>query len=158
MSTTNANLDAALALARAGITVFPVKLIKKSDANWDKLPLIKDWPNNASSDQQQIERWWRAWPGALPGIPCGHNDIILIDADRHGGPDGVEAFAQLCSDLGLELPAHPITQTASNGFHHFFKMPAKRIGNCEGDLPPSINVRGDRGFAVAPGAGRPDGA
>ena len=50
MSTINANLDAALALAGAGISVFPVKLIKKSDANWDKLPLIKDWPNNASSD------------------------------------------------------------------------------------------------------------
>ena len=54
---------------------------------------------------------------------------------------------------------HPQTLTAGGGEHHFYRQPAGRaFGNREGNLPEGINVRGQGGFVVAPGAVRPDGA
>jgi putative DNA primase/helicase len=83
----------------------------------------------------------------------------MLDPDRHGGPDGVEAFAQLvCDEIG-ELPPHPTTQTAGGGFHHIFRQPdGAPIGNQIGNLPAGIDVRGKGGWFVAPGAVRGDGA
>src|SRR4051794_15358941 len=63
------NLDVALALASAGLFVFP--------ANSDKKPLIDRWPLYASSDPAQIRRWWQQSPGALPAIAMGLSGLIV---------------------------------------------------------------------------------
>src|ERR1700733_8213744 len=36
----------------------------------------------------------------LPAIACGRNGLFVIDCDRHGGPDGVEAFKKLVAANG----------------------------------------------------------
>ena len=92
-------------------------------------------------------------PEALPGIELGSTDLLVIDTDQHEtGEDGVSAFASLKAVYADER-SQPKTLTAGLGEHFFFRqVPDNVLGNSEGGLPPGINVRGNGGFVVAPGA------
>jgi Bifunctional DNA primase/polymerase, N-terminal len=90
-----ANLDAALALAAAGIFIFPAKVTLKED-RWAKAPCLKNWQAEASTDPQQIQAWWKQHPHAVPGIELGRSGLLVLDADRHGnGPDGSQRSSSL---------------------------------------------------------------
>jgi hypothetical protein len=149
MKTTN--LAAALALAAAGLKIFP--------AGADKRPLFKKWQEIATTEPDVISEWWRQAPNALPAIPCGPNGLVVIDLDRHGnGVDGVSAFKALveCHD-GL-APSVPMVKTPNNGLHLYFRQPSgKLLGNGRGCLPAGCDVRGVGGFVIGPGALLPDG-
>jgi Bifunctional DNA primase/polymerase, N-terminal/Protein of unknown function (DUF3987) len=145
------NLNAALSLAAAGLPVFP--------AGPDKRPLLVSWQEKASTEEQQIRKWWHAHPAALPAIVVGRAGLVVIDCDRHSdGNDGIEAFNRLMNTNGGNLADVPITKTANGGAHLFFKQPkGEPLGNRRGDLPDGIDVRGMGGFVIAPGAVLPDG-
>jgi RecA-family ATPase len=150
------NLATALELARAGIPVFPAYVLRRFKV-WAKRPCINGWRELATTDEMQIQKWWWQFRRAVPGIELGQAGLVVIDPDRHGnGPDGVEAFAQLCADIG-GIPRHPTTDTPS-GHHHIFKQNGGvPINNGTGGLPPGIDVRGLGGWIVGPGAVLPDG-
>jgi hypothetical protein len=152
------NLAAALDIAADGIPIFPARVdFNKQTNRWDKRPRVKNWQANATTNQEQIRNWWRDFPDALPGIELGRAGCVVIDADRHGGPDGVALFGELVAANG-GLPAHSQTNTPGDGEHHIFGQPkGERFGNGRGALPDGIDVRGDGGWIVAPGAVRPDG-
>jgi len=152
------NLKVALALARAGIRIFPAAVKPTGGSRgWLKQPLIKGWSANASADDQQINGLWRKYPFAVPGIPLEHINGIVIDLDRHGEHDGVEAFNDLVEIHG-PLPNCPVTETPGDGLHLIFRQPfGKRLGNRTGELPAGVDVRGYGGWIVAPGSLRPDG-
>ena len=122
------NLNAALALASAGIKIFP--------AGADKRPLLKGWQDTATSDADTIRTWWDH-VAALPAVPCGKNGLLVIDCDRHGGPDGVEAFRQLVAANGGLPRDIPVVTTPSGGAHLYFKQPpnGEALGNSRGALP-----------------------
>ena len=145
------NLAAALDLAAVGVPVFP--------AGPDKRPLLAGWQKKASTEPEQIRKWWLDHPDALPAIPVGRVGLIVIDCDRHpGGNDGIKAFNRLVSANGGKLVNAPMTKTARGGAHLFFKQAkGKALGNGRGELPDGIDVRGVGGFVIAPGAVLPDG-
>ena len=147
------NLDLALAIADVGLYIFPAE-VRRYGERWLKKPLINGWRRKATTDHEQIRQWWRRFPHAVPGIELGRSDLVIIDNDRHGGPDGVLAFENLVTDHhNGPLPPHPITLTPGNGEHHVFRQrKEKRLGNRRGTLPPGIDVRGAGGWIVAPGA------
>lgn len=144
------SLTAALALASAGIKIFP--------AGADKRPLLKGWQDAATCDEDQINTWFKR-VAALPAIPCGPNNLLVIDCDRHsGGPDGVAAFKSLVAANGGLPPLVPLVKTPNGGLHVYFKQSnGEAFGNGRGSLPPGIDVRGAGGFVIAPGANLPDG-
>src|SRR5262245_47334760 len=144
------NLRAALALAAAGVKVFPTGL--------NRIPLFEGWQEIATTDADTIREWWARAPYALPAVPCGANGLIVVDADRHGGPDGVANFKELVTQHG-GLPAHvPVVKTPRQGFHCYFKQPnGTPLGNGTGELPPGVDVRGEGGYVVAVGATLPNG-
>jgi hypothetical protein len=143
------NRDRALALARAGIAVFP--------CGPDKKPLVK-WRNVASRDVRVIADLWSAHPGALPGIDLGKADLVVLDGDRHGGPDGRLALRQLLlSQNGFDGRAAPTVFTPGNGVHVYFRQNGRSLSNTRGNLPEGIDVRGAGGFAIGPDAALPDG-
>jgi hypothetical protein len=144
------SLSIALAHAEAGLPTFPAKVFWNG-TKWRKRPLVR-WRNGASTNAILIGLWWREFPSALPAIELSRAGLVVLDADRHGGPDGVEALVALG-----ELPSHPIVLTPS-GEHHVFRQPVPMLGNRTGNLPSGIDVRGAGGWIVAPGAVRPDGA
>jgi hypothetical protein len=78
------------------------------------------------------------------------NGLIVIDADNHGGEDGVAAFAVLCSAQPWEPPfLIPCVRTPRNGAHWYFKRRSD-LGNTKSQLAPAIDVR-DNAYVIAPG-------
>ena len=130
------------------VPLFPVHIFQRAD-RWHKEPRISDWKWRATTNPAQ-------WGGDAFGIPLVRVRWIVLDADRHGGPDGVAALAKLVE--GREWPLHPIVATAGGGFHHVFGQPTPALGNKTGGLPGGIDVRGVGGWIVRPGTVRGDGA
>jgi hypothetical protein len=151
-SADNPNLSAAFSLAAAGLPVFPT--------GPDKRPLLVGWEERASTEEEQIRKWWDSYPAALPAIVVGRAGLVAIDCDRHpGGNDGIMAFNQLVSGKGTRLANVPMTKTARGGAHLFFKqLDGEPLGNGRGELPDGIDVRGLGGFVIGPGASLPDGS
>jgi uncharacterized protein DUF3987/bifunctional DNA primase/polymerase-like protein len=146
------NLTAALDLAAAGVPVFP--------AGPDKRPRLVGWQEKASTEAEQIRKWWDSHPTALPAIVVGRAGLVVIDCDRRpGGNDGIKAFNELVSANNAKLAnVPPMTRTARGGAHLFFRQPpGEPLGNGRGELPDGIDVRGVGGFVIAPGAVLPDG-
>jgi hypothetical protein len=150
MTVRDDNLSAALALAAAGIKLFP--------AGHDKRPLLKGWQDAATADVDTVRNWWDHM-AALPAIPSGQNGFLVIDLDRHkDGADGVLAFKLLVTAHGALPHQVPIIKTPNGGLHLYFRQPnGEAFGNSRGSLPPGIDVRGLGGFTIAPGACLPDG-
>ena len=69
-------LDVASTYGNAGIKVFPCR-------PRDKKPIIKDNLNSATDDNETISRWWKSWPNALVGLPCGQNRLFVLDFDYY---------------------------------------------------------------------------
>jgi Bifunctional DNA primase/polymerase, N-terminal/Toprim domain len=144
----NGNLELALRYAAAGLRVFPV--------NGRKEPWVKHWKEDATINPQQIRDLWSRRFNAGVGLPMGANGLIAIDADRHGLKDGVAELNKLIAAHGL-WPEHPIVDTRGGGEHHIFLNP-DALGNHEGGFKGlGINIRGDRGYIVAPGTATRDG-
>src|SRR3974377_1992762 len=101
-----ANLSAATELSRAGFPIFAALVYRKEGSGrWQKRPLVAQRQTVASTDAEQLQIWWRSYPTAVPGLELGRADLVVIDADRHGGPEGVAAFQALVAER--VLPAGP---------------------------------------------------
>jgi hypothetical protein len=151
MSQPTRNRHFAQKCAALGLHVFPCGLNKK--------PKVK-WRANSTTSTEQIDAWWDQWPNALPGIDLAKSGHIIIDADRHGGPDGVAAAEQLFAEHGIDLTTIPTVVTPHNGRHYWFRQPTGTpLGNRDKPIrDQAINVRGNGGAVMAPGAQLPDGS
>lgn len=144
------NMLVAMQLAAIGIPIFP--------ADHRKRPAVADWDAASSADADRVRRWWRIRPTALVGIDLRKAGLLAIDADRHGGPDGVGKFADLLEHHRADLSNNPIVRTPTGGVHVYFaQTPGDTLGNRRGRLPAGIDVRGAGGYVIAPGCVLPDG-
>jgi hypothetical protein len=142
-NTRNTRLAAALAYARRGWAVHPVR-------PGDKRPLLKDWPHQATTDPKTIEAWWARWPAANVALACGPSRLFVVDLDVKGGAAGPASWANLAARLGLgDLPT-PAGRTPSGGRHLFFAAPDPPLGNSTGRLGPGIDTRGEGGYVLLP--------
>ncbi|MCH7499684.1 MAG: bifunctional DNA primase/polymerase [Nitrospinae bacterium] len=112
-----------------------------------KKPRIRDWPNKATTEEMQIRRWWKRWPGANIGIVTGkRSGLFVLDVDVKSG--GIENLDLLEASYG-KLPDTLTTKTGGGGFHYIFNYPDDReILGSSGDLPSGIDVRGKGGQVV----------
>jgi hypothetical protein len=114
VSADSASATAAWALkyAVAGIRVFPV-------VHRGKRPLYAGWQRDATTDVEQIVRYWRREPGPNIGAVAGELfDAWDIEA-RH-----LPAFREYLQSSGQALPLTPIARTGRGGIH----ILTKRIG------------------------------
>jgi Bifunctional DNA primase/polymerase, N-terminal/Primase C terminal 2 (PriCT-2) len=120
-----------LPLAFSGIPTIPVQ-VWHVDGNWKKRPLV-DW-DQATIDENQIERWWRKWPQARPGIPLAAVGWCVIDVDDPAD----EAW------LGLQplrmLGPHSRIKTPSGGLHLVFAQPPEPISKFQ--WSPGVEILG----------------
>jgi uncharacterized protein (DUF927 family) len=139
-------LDSALYYAKElGWCVFPVHV--------SKIPAIKDWPNEATTDEQKIRAWWKENPNYNIAILTGERSgIVAMDIDPRNG--GTEMLYEKIFEYGA-LP-HTITfKTGGGGVHYIFKHPGWRVkskGVFEG-----IDSKGDGGYIVVPPSLHPSG-
>lgn len=131
---TSRNLAVALRLAAAGLSVFPTDDRKR--------PLGK-WTQESTDNPKIICRWPKFSLVAIDLRKCG---LLVIDADRHGGPDGVAAWEELVREHGADLSRQPMARTPSNGRHIYFSQPeGKPLGNAaviaaNGGRPAFLNL------------------
>ncbi len=106
--------------AAHGFKVIPVK--KK-----DKRPYIGGWPNNGTSEKTQIDKWVNQFPQAIVGLPCGMNEIVVLDFDNAKDGSGrtwKDALIELEKKVGIDLSDHPyVVETQNGGAHYYFRQP-----------------------------------
>lgn len=133
-------------------------------------PLVKEtdkapcagvmWREQSTANAATIRAWWSRMPGAIPAIDLAKSNLMVMDLDRRrDGPDGVNHFCELALAHGDALDNMPVVTTPGRGFHVYYRQPAGlALGNAEGSLKgKGINVRGQGGYVIAPGALRSDG-
>jgi hypothetical protein len=140
-------LEAAQALARAGVPVFPVN-------SGDKRPLCEHGVYSATTDLKQIARWWRTKPDALIAVPMGRRTgVFAIDADAKPphAHDGIRAWRALVAERGGTPTLTRTHLTASGGLHLIYRWHSDRpIGCPVKGLPEGIECKGEGGAIVFP--------
>ena len=140
-------LDAALAYARRGWGVFPVR---------GKIPLTRNGFKDATTDETTIRRWWSGSHAAGVAIATGAaSGVIVLDVDpRHGGD---ESLADAEAMYG-PLPRTPQVLTGGGGTHFDFAHPGGVV-KCRSGLGGlrGLDLKADGGYVVAPPSRHPSG-
>jgi RecA/RadA recombinase len=146
---TASNVETALRWAGLGAKVFP--------CHPNKTPLVM-WQELATTDEDTIRDWWAKHPFAIPAIST--DNLLVIDADRKSGIDGVAVFAEFCTTERIGTSGAMRVRTPSGGEHFIFRTEeATGIGNKTGRLPKGVNVRSDgEDYIITPGTLRDDGS
>jgi hypothetical protein len=99
-------------------------------------------------DAEMLATWRRKFPRASIAIVTGPiSDLIVLDVD---GPEGEKTLA-----MNEPIGHTPIVETRK-GRHFYLKHPGFDVRNRARFLP-GLDIRGDRGLAVAPPSVRSDG-
>jgi putative DNA primase/helicase len=134
--------NAAIAYAQRGFAVIPVRWVwPDGTCSCDrgaecpspgKHPVHDSWPDMATTDRMEAAHWWRPapdglatewWPEANIGIVTGRKSgVFVLDVDTYPG-----------------------------GEHYFFRHPGFDVrNNAKTVLGRGLDIRGERGFVVAP--------
>ena len=112
-----------------------------------KHPRLPNGVKGASSDADQVRRWFGQCTHANIGIATGaHSGIAVLDIDVKSG--GLESLKQLEEEHEM-LPRNHLVKTGSGGYHFYFQYPGPDLGNRTGVLP-GVDFKTDGGFIVAP--------
>lgn len=144
---------AALAYASRGWRVLPVKgkfppLLRSSTPG-------KGGVHMATTDPDQILKWWTRWPWANVAIAVGEaTGLVAIDVD---GPDGETALIELQGKHG-DLPETLETSTgrAEGGRHLLFRYPAGRNMGNKVRFADGLDTRAENGYIIAPPSLHPE--
>ncbi len=145
MVTPNDLLTAALRYAELGYPVFPC-------VPGGKAPLTEHGFHDATTDAEQIERWWTQYPTANIGIPTAGLVVIDLDGEANSWPGDPERGADLANTGAIAL-------TPRGGRHFIFRRPAGKAWKCStGKLAPGVDVRTNGGYIVVPTSRTAQGA
>ena len=125
--------QAALAYGRQGFAVLPLR-------ERGKEPLTRRGVHQASTDPEQISRWWTRRPSANVGLAVPP-DYLVLDLDSH------EALPRLKAE-GLSIPSTSCAATG-RGLHFWFSTSGAWARNRIA-LLPEVDVRASGGYVVAP--------
>jgi len=140
--------QAAIGYERMGFRVFPIKEGCKFP------PLVKKWPEKATTNEDQITKWWSVWPGANIGVATGQESgLFVVDIDDKNS--GRDSLAGLINANG-SLPRTG-KQKTGGGEHYLFKCD-KPIRNSVGSIASGIDIRGESGYIVSPPSLHPNGS
>jgi hypothetical protein len=133
-------LSRALVYARRGWPVFPCQ-------PGGKAPVTRHGFLDATTDPEQIRRWWEGQPAANVAIATGAPGPDVLDVDQRGSDgNGFAAFNDL-KRAGLLDGAVAIIATPSGGLHAYFNGSDQPSGSVP-RLHLDFKARG--GYVVAP--------
>lgn len=140
-------LDAALQYAAWGWPVFPLIPFgqahpRTGEVSDGKKPATRNGFKQATTDFEQIRKWWAYNPQLNIGIATGVGfDVIDVDP-----PAGAVSWMKICDSPKLPN-CHGRVSTPSGGFHLYVEPTGS--GNRTG-IYPGIDYRGVGGYVVAP--------
>ena len=157
--------DKAVALAKMGFRVFPVKQGTKAPAqppNKPRPPKGQYHQHIPSSDPADVAAMWTGPRGESLSFDIGINTegLLVLDIDDRDGRTGATSFAELAQMHGLDADT-VVASTPSGGRHYFYKLPqgvdptTVKLGSDK--LGSGIDHRSYNSFVVAPGTKRPKG-
>jgi hypothetical protein len=135
--------------ATSGLAVLPLHSIRsgrctcgRACTSPGKHPLTHHGKDDATTDPEQVMRWWDRWPWANVGIrpPAG---VIVLDVDPRNG--GAVALRELCR-AHAQLPQTLTARTGSGGLHIWLGY----AGRARGQLCRGVDVKTESGYVVAP--------
>jgi Bifunctional DNA primase/polymerase, N-terminal len=137
-----AALPIAHAWADRGVLVLPI---------WPggKAPLTRHGVHDASTDAEQLRRWWTRWPDANVAIATGAPGPDVLDVDVRGGESGRPALRRL-RQAGIVPEGAPLAVTPSGGAHLYFLGTSQRNGSLP-DL--HLDFRSTGGYVLVPPSG-----
>ncbi|MCX7358138.1 MAG: bifunctional DNA primase/polymerase [Alphaproteobacteria bacterium] len=144
----------ASALARAAIDyaargLRPVPMITQF-----KRPALRGWATRANCDPDAVAAFFARAPFATGlAIATGQGVLVLdLDCNHENGVNGLLSFAALCAEHGAgeALALGPRVRTPRNGLHIYFRYDRARAMRNRVGLAPGVDVRGERGLAMAP--------
>ncbi|MDW8263881.1 MAG: bifunctional DNA primase/polymerase [Gemmataceae bacterium] len=130
-------VSAALRYAELGYPVFPC-------VPGGKRPLVARGFHEATTDPEQIERWWKEHPQANIGLPTAGLVVLDLDGRNNPWPTDTDQAADLAS-------AGAVAVTPRGGRHLLFRRPEGKAWKCStGKLAPGVDIRTDGGYIVVP--------
>lgn len=145
------NVCTAKLLMQANVKTFPCR-----EGGPDmKAPYTAKGYHAASTNPLMMEIWSRDHPDAGWGVPCAPNNIIVLDADRHGNADGVANLFALFQRHQFDHRSVPAVATPNDGMHFYFSRPAG-LGQTRGTLCQAVDIR-DKAYVISPGCRLADG-
>jgi putative DNA primase/helicase len=115
-----------------------------------KHPITRHGVKDATTDHEQIVKWWTEHPNANIGIATGQQSgILALDIDPRNG--GTQTLQLLEKELGA-LPPTVTSNTGGGGEHRIFKYPsfAVRKDSAGKLFGPGVDVLSDGCIMVAP--------
>jgi hypothetical protein len=141
-------LDWALAYARRGWAVFPVR-------TRDKKPATEHGHLDATTDEMQIQKWWAKNPRYNIGLATEPSGLSVIDLDfKHLARE--EVAANVKQYLGPQVGIGLQVNTGGGGYQLYFADGRQPIRQFERGRV-GIDLRSAGGYVVAPPSIHPNG-
>ena len=131
-------LDAGLRAALRGCAIFP--------CNGKKEPLTAHGFKDATTDEQQIRTWVKAFPGGLWAYALP-KEIVVIDLDLKHGNNGIKEFAKLQHCKPEEFGA-PRVATATGGMHLYTNAGEQEFKNTRSAIASGIDTKTSGGYVI----------
>lgn len=133
-------LERALALAGRGWPVFPCQ-------PGGKAPATRRGHLDATTDPDQITRWFTSEPGSNLAVATGAPGPDVLDVDQHGqAGSGYPALRRLAA-AGLTRGASAAVATPGGGMHLYFSGTDQRSARLPGH---HIDFRSAGGYVIVP--------
>jgi len=156
--------EAALALARRGLPVFPVRAGGKQPLipgrHRDDKPAADQCRGECGGDGHgcwdgtidldRVRAWWERWPSANIGVRTGE----LFDVLDPDGTEGIAALVTFATEHEFDLERVPWVATPGGGRHYYFAPTG--LGNAAG-LLEGVDWRGRGGYVVVGPSIHPNG-
>lgn len=127
--------ESVLHYASMGYRVFPL-------VPGAKVPRTKHGFKEATTNLEQVEKWWTIWPDSNIGICTEGTLVVDIDGANNSWPNNPDHAADLVNS--------PTSVTANGGHHHVFRPPpGVSYRSTAGRLAESVDTRADGGYIVA---------
>ena len=156
MSSGHERAAAAIALAAAGLPVFPCHSCapdgscncgNPSCGSPGKRPYTQNGYKGATTIPDEVRAYWERHPDANVGVavPDGY---LILDVD---GEEGLRNFVGLC-EKNATLPLTWKARTGGGGIHFWFTVPeGAKVVQSASKIAPSIDTRvGGKGYVIVP--------
>ena len=104
----------------------------------------------ATSDVEQIKKWWKKWPNANIGVWLEGSNTIVLDIDKNEKKDGFQGLKDIMAFEGqAQLPSTLTCNTPSGGKHLYFKF-CDGVPNKANSLGPGLDTWHSAHYVIVP--------
>lgn len=144
----------AISYAKMGISVFPIIPLSKK-------PATKNGFKDATTDLDQIKRWWKDNPNfgiaIATGKVSGNIFVIDCDVDENMGYNGYHALQDYCRENDVEFPDTVMALSGRKGSHFYYRAKQGYSVKSRTGIIEGVDIRGEGGYIICPPTIHPNG-